>query len=126
MRYHSRINFGIPFYVMTFFVNGLVGIFLVTSGKVAAVSETGVVDQLIVVLGGVVALVFIWVTQTRINSANFYLATVNMQAFFEKLVGARLKKWAWAIVVGLVVLMMMRATDVFSYILAHSPTRASS
>jgi hypothetical protein len=116
-RYHSRINFGIPFYVMTFLVNGLVGIFLITSGKVATVSETGVVDQLITVLGGLMALVFIWVTQTRINSANFYLATVNMQAFFEKLVGAQLKKWVWAIVVGVVVLVMMRATDVFSYIL---------
>lgn len=117
VRYHARINFGIPFYVMTFLVNGLVGIFLITSGKVATVSETGVVDQLITVLGGVVALVFIWVTQTRINSANFYLATVNMQAFFEKLLGVRLKKWGWAIVVGLVVLVMMRATNVFSYIL---------
>jgi purine-cytosine permease-like protein len=116
-RYHARFNFGIPFYVMTFLVNGLVGIFLITSGEVAAVSETGVVDQLITVLGGLAALVFIWVTQTRINSANFYLATVNMQAFFEKLVGIRLQKWAWALAVGAVVLVMMRATDVFSYIL---------
>ena len=115
--YHARFNFGIPFYVMTFLVNGLVGIFLITSGTVATVSETGVVDQLITVLGGLVAVIFIWVTQTRINSANFYLATVNMQAFFEKLLGVRLKKWVWAIVVGVVVLVMMRATDVFAYIL---------
>ena len=115
--YHARFNFGIPFYVMTFLVNGLVGIFLITSGKVATVSETGVVDQLITVLGGLVAVIFIWVTQTRINSANFYLATVNMQAFFEKLLGVRLKKWAWAIAVGALVLVMMRATDVFAYIL---------
>lgn len=115
--YHSRFNFGVPFYLMTFGVNGLVGIFLITSGEVATVSETGVVDQLITVLGGVLALLFIWVTQTRINTANFYLATVNMQAFFDKL-GVRLRKWIWAIVVGIVVLVMMQATDVFSYILA--------
>jgi purine-cytosine permease-like protein len=115
--YHANINFGIPFYVLTFLVNGLVGIFLVTSGEVAAVSETGVVDQLIVVLGGVLALAFILVTQTRINSANFYLATVNMQAFFERLLGRRMPKWAWAIVVGIVVLVLMRATNVFAYIL---------
>ena len=117
VEYHARINFGIPFYVLTFLVNGLVGIFLITSGKVATVSETGVVDQLIAVLGGFIALVFIWATQTRINSANYYLATVNMQAFFEKL-GVRLQKWIWAVVVGVVVLIMMRATDVFSYILS--------
>ncbi len=116
IEYHARINFGIPFYLLTFLVNGLVGIFLITSGKVATVSETGVVDQLIVVLGGFIALVFIWATQTRINSANYYLATVNMQAFFDKL-GVRLQKWIWAIVVGLVVLVLMRATDVFAYIL---------
>lgn len=117
VRYHSRINFGIPFYLMTFGVNGVVGIFLVTSGEVASVSETAVVDQLITVLGGVMALLFIWVTQTRINTANFYLATVNMQAFFGKL-GLHLRKWIWAVVVGVVVLVMMQATDVFSYILA--------
>ncbi|TDR31849.1 purine-cytosine permease family protein [Hydromonas duriensis] len=115
--YHARINFGMPFYVMTFLINGLVGIFLITSGQLATVSETGVVDQLIVVLGGGLALLFVWVTQTRINSANFYLATVNMQAFFEKLLGVSLKKWMWAILVGVVVLVMMRSTDVFSYIL---------
>ena len=116
--YHAKFNFGMPFYVMTFLINGLVGIFLVTSGKLTSISETGVVDQLIVVLGGTLALLFIWVTQTRINSANFYLATINMQAFFEKLLGFSLKKWMWAVVVGIVVLVMMRSTNVFSYILA--------
>lgn len=115
--YHAKFNFGMPFYVMTFLINGLVGIFLITSGKLATISETGVVDQLVLVLGGTLALFFIWVTQTRINSANFYLATINMQAFFEKLLGISLKKWMWAVVVGIVVLIMMRATNVFSYIL---------
>ena len=114
--YHARFNFGMPFYVVTFLINGLVGIFLITSGEVSEVSETGVVDSLIAVLGGVLALLFIWVTQTRINSANYYLATVNMQAFFEKL-GVGGKKWVWAIVVGVIALIMMQATDVFSYLL---------
>lgn len=97
--------------------DGLAGIFLITSSEIATVSETGVVDQLITVLGGFVALIFIWVTQTRINSANYYLATVNMQAFFEKLLGIALKKWIWAAIVGVVVAVMMSATDVFTYIL---------
>lgn len=115
-RYHARFNFGMPFYVVTFLVNGLVGIFLITSGPVATVSETGVVERLIAVLGGVVALLFIWVTQTRINSANYYLATVNMQAFFDR-IGIRGPKWIWAIVVGIVSLIAMEASDVFSYLL---------
>lgn len=117
VEYHAKFNFGVPFYVVAFLLSGLVGIFLITSGKVGVVSETGVVDRLIEVLGGGVAVAFIWATQTRINSANYHLATVNMQAFFEKLLGLHLRKWMWAIVVGLVVLVMMRATDVFSYIL---------
>lgn len=115
-RYHAWFNFGMPFYLMTFLVNGLVGIFLVTSSKQATISETGVVDQLLVVLGATVGLLFIWITQTRINSANYYLATVNMQAFFDKL-GLRARKAVWAVVVGVVALIMMQATDVFSYLL---------
>lgn len=90
--FHAKISFGTPFYLMAFLVNGLVGIFLITSGKLATISETGVVDQLILVLGEVLGLLFILITQTRINSANFYLATVNMQAFFEKIFGFHLKK----------------------------------
>ena len=115
--FHAKISFGMPFYIMTFLINGLIGIFLITSGKLESVSETGVVDQLLLVLGGFLALLFILITQTRINSANFYLATINMQAFFEKLLGVRLKKWMWAVLVGLVVLAMMASTDVFHYLL---------
>ncbi|PKW00115.1 purine-cytosine permease-like protein [Amycolatopsis echigonensis] len=115
--YHRWFNFGMPFYLVTLLLSGLVGIFLINAGGVATVSETGVVDQLIVVLGGVPALLFIWVTQTRINSANYYLATVNMQAFFDRAARIKLAKGIWAVVVGTVVLIMMSLTDVFSYLL---------
>ncbi|WP_354263624.1 cytosine permease [Arthrobacter sp. OAP107] len=113
--YHTHINFGFPFYLMAFLINGLVGIFLVAAGQVANVSETGVVEQLLIVLGGGWGLLFIWATQTRINSANFHLATVNMHAFFDRL-GLRLGKVLWALIVGACVLVMMSATDVFSYL----------
>lgn len=62
------------------------------------------------------ALIFVWITQTRINSANYYLATVNMQAFFDRL-GIRFAKAVWAVAVGLIVLAMMVSTDVFEYLL---------
>src|SRR3546814_5298148 len=39
------------------------------------------------VLGGAVGLLFIWASQTRINTANYYLATVNMQRSEERRVG---------------------------------------
>lgn len=116
VRYHTLINFGSPFYILAFLICGLVGIFITTSASLADVSETVVVDQLIVVLGGAIAFGFIFVSQTRINSANFYLATVNTQAFFAKLLRFEIRKWVWAIIVGLAVLIAMRASDVFTYI----------
>ena len=61
-------------------------------------------------------LLFVWVTQSRINTANYYLATVNMQAFFLKVAGLRAPKFVWALVVGAVVYALMMA-DIFSRIL---------
>ena len=67
-------------------------------------------------LMGVWGLLFVWVTQSRINTANYYLATVNMQAFFLKVAGLRAPKFVWALVVGAVVYALMMA-DIFSRIL---------
>lgn len=116
-QYHAKFNFGMPFYIVTFLLNGLVGIYLTLAGGLAQISETGVVDQLIVVLGGGVALLFIWITQTRINTANYYLASVNMHAFFEQLLPIKSQKWQWALVVGILALILMLSTNVFQYIL---------
>lgn len=65
---------------------------------------------------GVWGLLFVWVTQSRINTANYYLATVNMQAFFQKAAGLRAPKYVWALVVGAVVYALMMA-DIFSKLL---------
>ena len=46
--YHSRINFGMPFYFFTYFINGLVGIFLVaTIPSETVLSETSIVFALL-------------------------------------------------------------------------------
>ncbi|MBL1377854.1 purine-cytosine permease family protein [Zobellella iuensis] len=81
---HARINFGLPFYVFTFVLNGVAGIFLAasipTEGPVTEVS----VALALLKLMGFWGLAFVWVSQTRINTANFYLATVNLQSCLEK------------------------------------------
>jgi hypothetical protein len=41
-------------------------------------------------------LLFVWATQTRINTANYYLATLNMQAFFARF-GLRGSYAMWAL-----------------------------
>ena len=76
-------------------------------------------------LMGVWGLLFVWVTQSRINTANYYLATVNMQAFFLKVAGLRAPKFVWALVVGAVVYALMMA-DIFSRILQALAYQGSS
>lgn len=114
--YHSWFNFGTPFYLMALIVNGLFGIFLVgTVPMDGALSEVSVLLALLKLMG-IGGLLFVWVTQTRINSANFYLATVNMETFFAQVLGVRVGKVVWAIVVGAIVYALMLA-DVFAYLL---------
>ncbi|MCX4160196.1 MULTISPECIES: cytosine permease [Paraburkholderia] len=114
--YHGRFNFGMPFYLVTFLLNGAVGIYLVsTIPGLGTLSEVSVVLALLKLMG-IWGLLFVWVTQSRINTANYYLAAINMQAFFQKLAGLRAPKFVWALVVGVVVYVLMMA-DVFSRIL---------
>ena len=114
--YHAKINFGMPFYLFTFMVNGVVGIFLAaTIPTEGGLTEVSVVLAILKLMG-IWGLLFVWVSQTRINTANFYLAAENMQAFFEKFGLANVPRFAWAIVVGAVVYALM-LMDVFSFIL---------
>ncbi|MDB5834947.1 MAG: permease for cytosine/purine, uracil, thiamine, allantoin family protein [Caballeronia sp.] len=114
--YHGRFNFGMPFYLVTFLLNGAVGIYLVsTIPGLGPLSEVSVVLALLKLMG-IWGLLFVWVTQSRINTANYYLASINMQAFFRKVAGLHAPKFVWALVVGVVVYALMMA-DVFSKIL---------
>ena len=114
--YHSRFNFGMPFYLVTFLLNGVAGIYLVsTIPSDAALSEVSVVLALLKLMG-LGGLLFVWITQTRINTANYYLATINMQAFFARFSGMRWSKAVWAVAVGAVTYALM-LLDLFSYLL---------
>lgn len=114
--YHAVFNFGLPFYTLTYFVNGLVGIFLVqTIPLEGATSEVSVVKALIVMMGAL-GLLFVWISQTRINTTNFYLSTVNMQAFFRLVFKLEMPKYVWAIIVGVIVYFVMLA-NIFQYLL---------
>ncbi len=115
--FHAKINFGMPFYLFTFMVNGVVGIFLVaTIPTEGGLSEVSVVLAILKLMG-IWGLLFVWVSQTRINTANFYLAAENMQAFFERFGLGRIPRFGWAIAVGGIVYALM-LLDVFSFILS--------
>ena len=115
--FHARYSFGAPFYLVTYFLNGLVGIFLVGTVQLETVTEVSVVDATLLVMGGAIGLIFIWATQTRINSTNFFVSTTNIQAVAESATQLRLPRWFYALIVSLFVLGLMASTDVFSGLL---------
>lgn len=116
--YHSRVTFGWVFYTIAFGVNGVVGIFFahalrhLTGGQI---TEGGVAVALTSVMG-LAAVVLVWISQTRINTANYYLASVNLEVFARKVFGINAPRVLW-VVVGSAIMYLMMLTDVFSYLL---------
>ena len=113
---NRRITFGLPFWLATFFVNGLIGIFLVHTIKVPGeVSEVTLVLALVSLMG-LAGVAFIWVTQTRINTANFYVASTNLQGFTARVFKLELPRAVWVVIAGAMVYGLMLA-DLFSFLL---------
>lgn len=114
-KFHTRVTFGIPFYAMTFLFSGIVGILLDSMIPTDGLSEASVVLGLLELMG-FGGLLLVWVTQSRINTANFYLATVNFESFIRKVTGIQMSKIVAGCVIGVIAYVLMMA-DVFSYIL---------
>lgn len=112
-RFHSSFTFGWVFYLFTFGLSGLVGIYIMSAWGLEA-SETGVVQAFISSLGFIGVLV-IFISQTRINTANYYLASSNLEALGLRL-AIRWPRYVWAIIAGVIVFLLM-LTDVLSYLL---------
>lgn len=81
----------------------------------APASEIGVVQALIASLG-IFGLLFIVVSQTRINTLNYYLSTTNFERILSTFTRIRLPHAVWVSIVALAVFLLM-LTDVFSYLL---------
>ena len=115
--YHAWFNFGTPFYAMAFLVSGLFGMFMIgTVPDLGALSEVSVLLALLKLMG-IWGLLFVWVTQTRINTANYYLAAVNLEALVQLFGRLPFGRIGWAIAVGAIVYVLMLA-DVFTYLLS--------
>jgi purine-cytosine permease-like protein len=117
-RYHVAITFGWLYYVLTFLVNGLVGILLVSTFGITLAQLAGQESALpvqIVNLTGVLGLALIYITQTRINTVNLYLASTNLQSFFSRLLRLNLPRTAWVVVACAIGYLLM-LTNVFSYV----------
>jgi purine-cytosine permease-like protein len=107
-------TFGFTFYFLTILVNGAVGIYLVHTLPLAEVSEAGLVKGIVALMGGL-GLIFIVATQTKINTANFYVGSANFESFFSRVFGLNLSRTWWVLVVGVVSFIVM-IMNIFSFI----------
>ncbi|GAA2357735.1 purine-cytosine permease family protein [Dactylosporangium salmoneum] len=113
--FHRNITFGWLFYVWLFALNGAAGIFLVRAViPDEPTAETGVVQAVLATLG-VVGLLVIVVSQTRINTLNYYQASSNWGRVLNNLFGLRVRRPVLVAATTLVAFLLM-LTDVFSYL----------
>ena len=114
--FHGVVTFGPVFYFALYIVNGLAGIFIMeTVFPGLKASEQGIAEAILRASGGL-GLLFIIVSQTRINTANYYMASLNMAGFTARGLGLRWPRAVWVIFVGVCVFLLM-LTNVFSYLL---------
>lgn len=114
-KFHSTVTFGPVFYVPLFLLNGVAGMYLVsTILPDEPASETGVVLA-ILSASGIIGLILIAISQTRINSLNFYQASTNLDRIWTGLSGIRVHRSIWVVSIGIIVFLLM-LTNVFSYL----------
>jgi hypothetical protein len=114
VRFHKQVTLGGLFYLWLFGVNGIVGIYITQAMLGVSTVEDGVVRACLDALG-FVGLLFIIVTQARINSLNYYLSVLNWDRVLRVLTGKRLPRLAWVTLLSLLVFLLM-LTNVFSYL----------
>lgn len=106
LRFHRWVTFGPVFHFFTLFVNAVLGIFLANALVSGPLDELSAVDGMLALMGiGAVAL--IWVTQTRINTANYYIASSNLENLAARVSSRRIPRVAWVVTLGVVVYVVM-------------------
>ncbi|KQU01929.1 permease [Rhodococcus sp. Leaf7] len=113
-KFHGTVTFGWVFYALTFGLNGLIGIYLVSAWDLDS-TETGVVTAVINSLG-LLGVIVIVISQTRINTANYYSASANLQDLWAMMSGKATPRFLWVVVSGIVAYLFM-LTDVLTYLL---------
>jgi len=115
-KFNGIVSYGVVFWSATILINGLIGIFLTsnipTNGPLSELS--GVLGMVTMAGGWAVALV--WISQTRVNSVNMYVASSNLENFVARVFKVNLPRVFWVVVVGVICFVIMQ-TNVFTYIL---------
>jgi len=114
-RFHGVLSFGLLFYLAAFVVDGVVGMFLISTISGTDASGRGLTNALIGAMG-IFGLLFIIVSQTRINTANYYLGSTNFEAFMGRVFRLRWPRLVWVVILGVIVFVVM-LSDIFTYLL---------
>ncbi|WP_344310571.1 permease [Brevibacterium samyangense] len=113
--FHSNYTFGWLFYTLAFGVNALIGIFLTFTIPGVEASETGIAGGLVGLMG-IFGLLVVFVSQTRINTANYWLAFENLALFGRRALKIKAPTWAFA-VVGAILIYLIMLLPITEYIL---------
>ena len=105
-KFHQTYTFGWVFYVLAYGVSALAGIFLTFTIPGMVASETGIAGGLVTMMG-VLGLIFVFVSQTRINTANYYLGSTNLQTFGERVFKLKLPYGVWLLVAAVIIYLLM-------------------
>lgn len=114
-RFHANITFGWAFYALSFGFNGVAGILIVAlAAPDASIAESAVTTGIVSALG-IAGLLVVIVSQIRINSANFYVASTCLERVVGHLTTRNLPRRAWVVALAALTFLLM-FTNVFSYI----------
>jgi hypothetical protein len=114
-KFHKKYTFGWLFYVLAFGANAFIGIFLTFTIPGLEATETGVAGGLVSLMG-LLGLLVVFVSQTRINTANYALGISNLREFGERAFKVKLPGIVWNLLgAGIIFLLML--LPVVQYIL---------
>jgi purine-cytosine permease-like protein len=114
-RFLMTVGFGPVMVFLLLFLNALLGMFLMHTVHEGALSETSGVIALVQLMG-VFGLLFVIVSQFRVNTVNLYVASLNLENFVAQAFKFRLSRVIWVVIIGAFVYLIM-LTNVFSWVL---------
>ncbi|MEF3323666.1 permease [Gulosibacter sp. GYB002] len=106
IKYHQRVTFGPLFYILAFGLNGFFGVFLSFMIPGIEASELGIAAGLVKLMG-LFGLLVVFASQTRINTANYYLGAANLRIFGEKVFRIKLPNLVWVCISSTIIFLLM-------------------
>ena len=106
VKFHQVFTFGPVFYVLAYGFSAFVGIFLTFTIPGMEVSESGVAGGMVSLMG-ILGLIVIIASQTRINTANYYLGAANLKAFGERVLRLNMPNIVWVLISSVIIFLLM-------------------